>query len=304
MITLKRLSYRYPGSQANALRAVDLSARAGSVTVVAGESGSGKTTLLRLLAGFIAPEGGTIDIGGQRVSEPGRAVAPEERGVGVVFQEFALFPHLTVEQNVAFGLNRSEPRTRAARVRECVEMLGIESLLGRYPHELSGGQARRVGVARALALNPRLIIADEPTAGLDVSVQGDILNLMADLQAEHGLSYLVITHNLPVVRHIADRLAIMYLGRIVEQGPTDAVFTAPRHPYTRALVEGVPRPDPDRRRTHVSISGEVPSLLTRPKGCDFVTRCPFATDLCRHEKPPQEMTGDARKFACFHPLEG
>jgi len=157
-------------------------------------------------------------------------------------------------------------------------------------------------VARALALNPKLIIADEPTAGLDVSVQGEILNLMADLQAEHGLGYLIITHNLPVVRHIADRLAIMYLGRIVEQGDAEAIFAAPAHPYTEALVRGVPQPDPDRRRTHVSISGEVPSLMNRPAGCDFAGRCPYAQPVCREREPPHVTQDDGRVHACLFPL--
>ncbi|MEJ1999247.1 MAG: ABC transporter ATP-binding protein [Maritimibacter sp.] len=177
-----------------------------------------------------------------------------------------------------------------------------KQFLTRYPHELSGGQARRVGVARALALNPKLIIADEPTAGLDVSVQGEILNLMAELQAKYGLSYLVITHNLPVIRHIADRLAIMYLGRIVEEGPTDQVFANPLHPYTQALVDGVPKPDPDHRRKRVSITGEVPSLLNRPQGCDFATRCPYARESCRSTKPSHVQASDERIHACLYPL--
>ncbi len=190
-----------------------------------------------------------------------------------------------------------------AEARRLAAMVRLpEGFLSRYPHELSGGQARRVGVARALALNPRLVIADEPTAGLDVSVQGEILNLMADLQAEHGLGYLIITHNLPVVRHVSDRLAIMYLGRIVEEGPTEAVFRAPLHPYTEALVRGVPEPDPDRRRTHVAIAGEVPSLLKRPAGCDFVTRCPYAQERCLREKPPHFDAGGGRRHACLFPL--
>ncbi len=144
---------------------------------------------------------------------------------------------------------------------------------------------RRVGVARALALRPKLIIADEPTAGLDVSVQGEILNLMARLQREHGLSYLIITHNLPVVRHIADHLAIMYLGRLVECGDCESIFDKPSHPYTEALVNGVPRPDPDNRRKLVSIEGEVPSLSHRPPGCEFHTRCSYAESICRVESP-------------------
>ena len=178
------------------------------------------------------------------------------------------------------------------------------NFLSRYPHELSGGQARRVGVARALALNPELIIADEPTAGLDVSVQGEILNLMSELQAEHGLGYLIISHNLPVVRHVSDKLAIMYLGRLVERGDCDRIFANPAHPYTEALVGGVPQPDPDKRRTLVSIEGEVPSLTSRPAGCEFHTRCKYATELCRAELPAETRLEDGRIVLCHHPLTG
>ncbi len=176
------------------------------------------------------------------------------------------------------------------------------AFLSRYPHELSGGQARRVGVARALALEPQLVIADEPTAGLDVSVQGEILNLMSELQAARGLTYLLITHNLAVIRHVSDRLAIMYLGRIVEEGPTEAVFGAPAHPYTHALVNGVPKPDPAHRSAAVGVFGEVPSLARRPPGCEFHPRCPFAQDRCRTD-PPEERTDRAgRSFRCHYPL--
>lgn len=159
-----------------------------------------------------------------------------------------------------------------------------------------------MGVARALALNPKLIIADEPTAGLDVSVQGEILNLMADLQSEKGLSYLLITHNLAVVRHVSDRLAIMYMGRIVEQGDAEAIFARPAHPYTHALVSGVPQPDPDLRSTVAPLRGEVPSLLNRPAGCEFASRCPFAKDKCKTIKPAQSMAPDGRTYACHFPL--
>ena len=176
------------------------------------------------------------------------------------------------------------------------------NFLSRYPHELSGGQARRVGVARALALQPRLIIADEPTAGLDVSVQGEILNLMAELQREHGLGYLIITHNLPVVRHISDRLAIMYLGRLIEQGDCDSIFRRPAHPYTEALVKGVPLPDPDKRRALVSIEGEVPSLANRPPGCEFHTRCKYAQARCRREAPGEQELAPGHRVRCHFPL--
>ena len=176
------------------------------------------------------------------------------------------------------------------------------SFMTRYPHELSGGQARRVGVARALALKPSLIIADEPTAGLDVSVQGEILNLMRSLQKSHGLSYMIISHNLPVVRHACDRLAIMYLGHIVEQGNCDDIFAEPAHPYTQALINAVPRPDPDKRRDLTAIRGEVPSLTNRPSGCEFHPRCAFAQDLCRTKPPENHELNNQRFVRCHFPL--
>ena len=166
----------------------------------------------------------------------------------------------------------------------------------------SRAEARRVGVARALALTPKLIIADEPTAGLDVSVQGEILNLMVELQRAHGLGYLIISHNLPVVRHISDKLAIMYLGRLVERGDCAAIFDRPAHPYTEALVQGVPQPDPDKRRTLLSIEGEVPSLTNRPSGCEFHTRCKYATELCRAQPPGETVLSDGRIVTCHYPL--
>lgn len=231
MITLKGLSYRYPGSHADALRAVDLSAPAGSITVAAGESGSGKTTLLRLLAGFIAPEDGTIDVGGRRVSEPGRAVAPEERGVGVVFQEFALFPHLTVGQNVAFGLNRTEPRARTARIRECLAMLGIEPLLGRYPHELSGGQAQRVAIARALAPAPRILVMDEPFNNLNVALRHELVPLVADVLRATGITAVVVTHDPQEAYELADRMVLLKDGAVEQEGTASELYHLPRTRY-------------------------------------------------------------------------
>jgi oligopeptide/dipeptide ABC transporter ATP-binding protein len=151
-------------------------------------------------------------------------------------------------------------------------------------------------------LNPKLVIADEPTAGLDVSVQGEILNLMAELQERLKLAYLIISHNLPVIRHVSDRLGIMYLGRIVEQGDAEAIFAAPAHPYTSALLGAIPHPDPDRKRAFVSIEGEIPSLSDRPKGCEYHDRCPRATDLCRREMPGTTVSADGRRFLCHHPL--
>jgi len=288
---------------------VSLSVRPGETVGLVGESGSGKTTLGRAVLNLLRSHGGAIDFEGEQIRNmPERRFKPLRRDMAMMFQDpvGSLSPRKSVRALVTepfeiHGISGVDLDAEAERLADLVRL--PKPLLGRYPHELSGGQARRVGVARALALNPKLIIADEPTAGLDVSVQGEILNLMADLQAQHGLGYLIITHNLPVVRHIADRLAIMYLGRVVEQGDAEEIFRSPAHPYTRALVEGIPQPDPDRRRTHVSISGEVPSLMNRPAGCDFATRCPCVQPRCREEKPPHFTMNDGRVHACLFPLK-
>ncbi len=287
---------------------VSLSVRPGETVGLVGESGSGKTTLGRTILNLLPADGGAVTFEDRpTLNMAERRFKPLRRDMAMMFQDpvGSLSPRksvraLIVEPLIIHGIDCPDLDAEAERLADMVRL--PRPLLARYPHELSGGQARRVGVARALALNPKLIIADEPTAGLDVSVQGEILNLMAELQAEHGLGYLIITHNLPVVRHISDRLAIMYLGRIVEQGPADEIFRSPAHPYTQALVEGVPKPDPDRRRAHVAISGEVPSLLRRPKGCDFATRCPYVQDRCRTEKPPHFQIGPEHEHACFFPL--
>ncbi|WP_372612791.1 dipeptide ABC transporter ATP-binding protein [Aquicoccus sp.] len=287
---------------------VSLSIAPGETVGLVGESGSGKTTLGRTVLNLVPAQSGSVRFEGREIRNmPESRFKPMRRDMAMMFQDpvGSLSPRKSVRALITepfqiHGITGLDLDDEAERLAEMVRL--PKAFLSRYPHELSGGQARRVGVARALALNPKLLIADEPTAGLDVSVQGEILNLMADLQAEHGLGYLIITHNLPVVRHIADRLAIMYLGRIVEEGRTDEVFARPVHPYTQALVEGVPQPDPDRRRVHVSISGEVPSLLNRPKGCDFAGRCPFAQDLCRAQKPPHVTMADGRQHACHFPL--
>ena len=288
---------------------VSLSVRPGETLGLVGESGSGKTTFGRAVLNLLKADAGSVTFDGQEIlGMDERRFKPLRRDIAMMFQDpiGSLSPRKTVralitEPLLIHGADGRNLDTEAERLADMVRL--PRSLLARYPHELSGGQARRVGVCRALALNPRLIIADEPTAGLDVSVQGEILNLIADLQAEFGLSYIIITHNLPVVRHIADRLAIMYLGRIVEEGPTSEVFANPAHPYTRALVEGVPQPDPDRRRpVTAGISGDVPSLLNRPPGCDFATRCPRVQDACRLAKPPHVEIAPDHEHACLFPL--
>ncbi|MGH6719482.1 MAG: ABC transporter ATP-binding protein [Alphaproteobacteria bacterium] len=273
-----------------------------------GESGSGKTTLGRAINGLVAPDAGSIAFEGRELVGLGeRAFRQVRRDVAMMFQDpvASLSPRLTVRSLLAepFRIHRQKHHDLAAEARRLLEMVGLnETFFGRYPHELSGGQARRVGVARALSLSPKLIIADEPTAGLDVSVQGEVLNLMARLQRELGLTYLVITHNLPVIRHISDRIAIMYLGRFVEVGATETVFRRPYHPYTKALIAAVPEPDPDRRREIIKLEGEVPSLANRPKGCEFHTRCPFAQAKCRAEAPLPRPMEDGHWVRCHFPL--
>ena len=273
-----------------------------------GESGAGKTTLGRAVIGLARACSGSIRFQGQELTGLGeRAYKAHRREIGMMFQDpvASLSPRLTVRSLIIepFRIHGVELPDTEARAAELLGMVGLgPEFFGRYPHELSGGQARRVGVARALALRPRLIIADEPTAGLDVSVQGEILNLMAELQERLGLAYLIITHNLPVVRHVSDRLAIMYLGRIVEQGGSERIFARPAHPYTKALLDGIPQPDPDRRRKTVSIEGEIPSLEKRPGGCEFHPRCPYVQARCREEAPEQRRVEAGHSVRCHFPL--
>ena len=285
-----------------------LTLRPGETLGLVGESGSGKTTLGRTILGLLPAYAGSVRFDGRELTTLSEAgFKPLRRDMAMMFQDpvGSLSPRrsiraLLTEPFDIHGLSGRSVEDEANRL--CDMVMLPRNFLSRYPHELSGGQARRVGVARALALQPRLIIADEPTAGLDVSVQGEILNLMADLQREHGLSYLIITHNLPVVRHISDRLAIMYLGRIIEQGDCEAIFARPAHPYTEALVKGVPLPDPDKRRQLVSIEGEVPSLASRPSGCEFHTRCKYAQARCRTEVPVSRELAGGRSVSCHFPL--
>ena len=292
----------------DAVLGATLTLHTGETLGLVGESGSGKTTLGRAILGLVHAQSGIARFEGKDLlGLSPRAFKPLRRDMAMMFQDpvGSLSPRQTVRSLITepfeiHGIAGKNLDQEAARLCEMVRL--PHNFLSRYPHELSGGQARRVGVARALALNPKLIIADEPTAGLDVSVQGEILNLMSELQAEHGLGYLIISHNLPVVRHISDKLAIMYLGRLVERGDCEVIFERPAHPYTEALVRGVPQPDPDKRRTLLSIEGEVPSLTSRPSGCEFHTRCKYATERCRTERPAETALTDGRVVTCHHPL--
>jgi oligopeptide/dipeptide ABC transporter ATP-binding protein len=291
----------------DAVNRVSLQIAEGETYGLVGESGSGKTTLARSIIGLVTPQSGSIRYQGQELIGMSSAEQKKfRRCVGAMFQDpvGSLSPRMTIGSLLAepFKIHSIADRNLGQEVNRLLDMVGLnKDFAKRYPHQLSGGQARRVGVARALSLNPKLIIADEPTAGLDVSVQGEILNLLGRLQAELGISILVITHNLNVVRHITDRMGIMYFGRILEQGPTSTIFHQPSHPYTKALLSANPEPDPDAIIDRLELEGEVPSLYNRPTGCEFHPRCPFSTEICESNFPAISNLGSDHSYRCHHP---
>lgn len=306
----RNLSKTYPTGRGplQALSQVDLRIYEGETLALVGESGCGKTTLGRLLLGLLPPTQGQVLFDGVDLATlPPKALRALRRQMQPVFQDAAaaLNPRRTVAQLLGEPLRihklcrREElPQQGAALLEE----VGLSpALLSRYPHELSGGQRQRVGLARALALRPRLLVCDEPVSALDVSVQAQMLNLLAQLQTTHGLTYLLISHDLGVVRHSADRVCVMFLGRLCELGPREALFTRPRHPYTQLLLESIPRPDPRQRRETPLPAGEIPSPLSPPSGCRFRTRCPYAQPLCAQEVPALREV-DGRQVACHFPL--
>ncbi len=281
---------------------VSFSVRPGETFALVGESGSGKTTLARAVNGLQDISEGSITFDGQRIDTLNKSqMKPVRKRMSMMFQDpvGSLSPRMTVGDLVTepFRIHGHDGRNLREEASRLLTLVGLPAdFASRYPHQLSGGQARRVGVARAIALDPALIIADEPTAGLDVSVQGEVLNLLNDLRERLGLAMVIITHNLHVVHHVADRTAVMYLGRFVEIGETEEMFANPRHPYTAALLSANPEPDPDKVHDRITLPAEVPSLLARPPGCEFHTRCPWAQEKCRSVPPP---AGDV---ACHFPL--
>lgn len=304
---LRALIERADTAFIEAVAGVSLTLGEGEAMGIVGESGSGKTTLARAIIGLVPPAEGSIHFNGENITHRSQSdMKPFRRQISMMFQDPAgsLSPRLTVGSLITepYRIHGMKGRDLAAEGRRLLELVGLPAHFGdRFPHQLSGGQARRVGVARALALDPKLILADEPTAGLDVSVQGEILNLLARLQDQIGLSILMITHNLNVVRHFSDRIAIMYLGRFVETGPTDDIFRAPHHPYTAALLSANPQPDPDARLTRIELSGDLPSLLNRPSGCEFHPRCFRARPLCK-TVVPEVSRRNSCSFTCHFPL--
>ena len=293
----------------HAVTQVDLAVYEGETLALVGESGCGKSTLGRLLLGLLPPTQGQAFFDGQDLA----ALSPRDlralrRQMQMVFQDTAasLNPRLDILGILSEPLRIHQLCPRGdfpARCAALLDQVGLpRDLLGRYPHELSGGQRQRVGIARALALSPRLVVCDEPVSALDVSVQAQVLNLLADLQEARGLTYVLISHDLGVVRHSADRVCVMFLGRVCEVGPTKDLFTAPRHPYTKFLLAAVPRPDPTcRGQGEDLLAGEIPSPVHPPSGCPFRTRCPYAQEICAQQVPPLEGAGD-HQAACHFPL--
>ena len=286
----------FPGG-IQALSGIDLALAPGTITALVGESGSGKTTLCRVLAGLQPLTSG-------RATVAGEPVGPRmHRRVQMLLQDApgSLSPRMTVrallaEPGAIHGLDRGKSATKTASI---MRQLGLgPGLMERYPHQLSGGQARRVAMARALLLTPKLLIADEPTAGLDLSVQGELLNLLLSVQHDQSLPMLVSTHNLSVIRRLAVDLIVMYRGQVIERGATDSILSRPQHPYTQALLSAQPSLDPAARRTRIVLRGDPPSVVHPPPGCRFHTRCPYAAPVCTTDLPPWQ--GDEGSVARCH----
>ncbi|MEV0588042.1 ABC transporter ATP-binding protein [Nonomuraea sp. NPDC050310] len=298
---------RRAAGRVSAVAGVSFDVQPGETLGIVGESGCGKSTVGRLVAGLEAPTGGRIVVDGADLAVlDRRARHGMHRQVQLMFQDSyaAMNPRMRIDAILTEPLEIQQvgdAASRRARVSELLDQVGLpRRALERYPHEFSGGQLQRIGLARSLALNPRLIVADEPVSALDVSVQAQVLNLMRDLQRDLGLSYVFISHDLSVVDYMADRIGVMYLGKLVEVGPAHQVVRHPRHPYTRALLDAVPAPEPGRTPSpDTTIRGELPSALNPPSGCRFRTRCPLAQDICATEPP---LAGDTHQVACHFPL--
>ncbi|SLN23713.1 Oligopeptide transport ATP-binding protein OppF [Roseivivax jejudonensis] len=281
----------------------------GKTLAVVGESGCGKSTLARVVTMIEPPSGGTLAIEGREVGPGGAASDRDLRAmVQIVFQDpyGSLNPRQTIGQTLMEPLKLNRPEVsaeeRERRARDMLRMVGLrDEHFDRYPHMFSGGQRQRVAVGRALMLEPKILVLDEPVSALDLSIQSQVLNLLIDLQEKFQLAYLFISHDLSVVRHLADEVMVMYLGRPVEMGPKDDVFAHPRHPYTRALLSATPVADPRHEKNRIKLEGELPSPMNVPPGCPFNPRCWRASETCRESFPPYE--GARHRFACYHPIE-
>jgi peptide/nickel transport system ATP-binding protein len=308
LLTVRDLKKHFPIPRA-VVRAVDgvtFNVLKGETLGIVGESGCGKSTTARLLMRLLDPDGGEMLFDGETVGNATTGVAMKEyrRQVQMVFQDSyaSLNPRLPIEDSIGFaprvhGVSAGQARERAHELLAAVG-LAPNQFARRYPHELSGGQRQRVNIARALALYPRLVVLDEPVSALDKSVEAQVLNLLMDLKEKFGLTYVFISHDLNVVQYISDRVMVMYLGLVVEQGPVDAIYDRPAHPYTRALLASRPSMDPDKRRTEPPLTGDPPNPVNPPSGCRFRTRCPFSETVCETTPPPAADLGGGHLAAC------
>ena len=307
LVRMKGVSVVFGGT-VRALDDVSLSMIQGEIVGLVGESGSGKTTLCRVLVGLTAPTSGSVELGGRPVYELLRKEPLAfRRRVQMLLQDAvaSLSPRMTLGKTLhePIAIHNLPRQETTLRLQAILQRLGLPAdVLAKFPHQISGGQARRVGVARALVMQPEIIIADEPTAGLDVSVQGELLNLLLDLQQEFRLTYLLVSHNLNVIRRVTGRTAVMYLGQIVEEAPTRELFGRPAHPYSAALLSTNPAIDPQHRSRRIVLKGEIPSVVNPPSGCRFHTRCPIAQPRCTNEAPLLTDLSPGRRVRCHFPF--
>jgi oligopeptide/dipeptide ABC transporter ATP-binding protein len=310
MLTITDVHVHYPVGR-KILRAVDgvsLDVAAGETLGIVGESGCGKSTLAKAVLGLVKPVQGSVTVDSQNPDGlSGTALLGFRRNVQMVFQDpyASLSPRRTILQSLLEPLEvhqiGNDRKERIARAEATLDAVGLDrTSLSRYPHEFSGGQRQRIGIARAIIADPKLVILDEPVSALDISVRAQVINLLADIQRTRNVGYMFIGHDLALMRHVTDRVAVMYLGRVVELGTTAEIFDNPQHPYTRSLILSAPSPDPTKRRTTPALDGDPPSPLDIPSGCRFQTRCAYRTEKCLTDDPQLIQLGDARRIACHH----